>query len=82
MDQERRAYERDHSIQFQWVVFARPDVTYVDPLPPLRRLSPGQAVLSSAGMPVDGSLESLKPGGEGVGRAGLCPKNSRQFLVK
>lgn len=79
MDQERRAYERDHSIQFQWVVFARPDVTYVDPLPPLRRLSPGQAVLSSAGMPVDGSLESSKPGGRGSAELGCAPKTVGSF---
>eukprot|EP00667_Euglena_gracilis_P007309 EG_transcript_7384 len=49
VDQERRAYERDHSIQFQWVVFARPDVTYVDPLPPLRRLSPSQLYIPAWG---------------------------------
>eukprot|EP00667_Euglena_gracilis_P009317 EG_transcript_9454 len=43
VDRERLAYEREHNVQFEWVVFARPDVTYVDPLPPLHSLSPSLA---------------------------------------
>lgn len=34
IDLERLAYEKAHAVQFDWAMFVRPDVTFVDPLPP------------------------------------------------
>eukprot|EP00667_Euglena_gracilis_P007791 EG_transcript_7880 len=39
IDDTRRRFEVETGVQFQWVVLLRPDLTYIDQIPDLRKLS-------------------------------------------